>query len=56
MKCYMTATPCDYFKKNIVNNKIFVVSPFGFSYDSIYSPDGLIQEILNKDLSLTRRF
>lgn len=52
MKCYMTAKPCDYFKKNIVNNKIFIISPFGFPYDSVYSPDGLIQKILNNDLNL----
>lgn len=53
MKCYMTSKPCDYYKPNVRNDKIFIISPFGFPYDSIYSTNGHIQDVLKKELKLS---
>lgn len=48
MKCYMTGKPCDYFKDNLQNQDVFIICPFGFPFDSIYSDGGIVQKALVK--------
>jgi hypothetical protein len=37
MKCYMTGRPCDYYKTEVTNRRMFLIFPFGFPFDSLYS-------------------
>lgn len=49
MKCYMTGKPCDYHKTDVNNGKMFIISPFGFPFDSLYKTGGNIQQFLEKE-------
>ena len=54
MKCYMTGKPCDYYESNVKNKQMFIVSPFGFPFDSLYKDEGEIQLLLEKKCDLSK--
>jgi hypothetical protein len=46
MKCYMTGKPCDYYKADVSDKRMFVIFPFCFPFDSLYGDNGRIQDLL----------
>ena len=56
MKCYMTGKPCDYDKPDDKNKNMFIVSPFGFPFDTLYKEGSEIQRLLIKKCSLERAY
>ena len=50
----MTGKPCDYYESNVKNKQMFIVSPFGFPFDSLYKDEGEIQLLLEKKCDLSK--
>lgn len=53
MKCYMTGRECDHFRESGDQNKMFIVSPFGFPYDLMYEEGGTAWKALKEKAGVT---
>lgn len=57
MKCYMTGKPCDFHKRRreVDKKRVFLITPFGFPYDSLYQENGEIQRFMTRKMRLKAR-